>query len=121
MLAMGRRCDLPKTTARITDSTKVPAVATIVVGCLITGLVCVGDMKLTWSFSAFTVLVYYAITNLCAIRLKDEERLYPVWISYIGFIACLSLALFVDWRVMIAGLGLITFGLIWRKFFHPAI
>ena len=45
------------------------------------------------------MLVYYAITNLCAIRLKDEERLYPVWISYVGFIACLSLALFADWRV----------------------
>jgi len=64
--------------------------------------------------------VYYAITNLCAIRLKDEERLYPVWISYVGFIACLSLALFVDWRVMITGLGLIAFGLIWKKFFNRA-
>ena len=121
VLAMGRRGDLPKATTRINESTKVPALATITVGALITGLVCLGDIKLTWSFSAFTVLVYYAITNLCAIRLKDEERLYPVWISYIGFIACLSLAFFVDWRVMIAGLGLITFGLIWRKFFHPAI
>ena len=120
VLAMGRRGDLPKATTRINESTKVPALATITVGVLITGLVCLGDIKLTWSFSAFTVLVYYAITNLCAIRLKDEERLYPVWISYVGFIACLSLALFVDWRVMITGLGLIAFGLIWKKFFNRA-
>ena len=117
VLAMGRRCDLPKTTARITDSTKVPAVATIVVGCLITGLVCVGDMKLTWSFSAFTVLVYYALTNLCAIRLKIEERLYPSWVSYIGLFACLCLAVFVEWRIILAGLSLIALGLALRWLF----
>ena len=117
VLAMGRRCDLPKTTARITDSTKVPAVATIVVGCLITGLVYVGDMKLTWSFSAFTVLVYYALTNLCAIRLKIEERLYPSWVSYIGLFACLCLAVFVEWRVILAGLSLIASGLALRWLF----
>ena len=120
VLAMGRRGDLPKVTARITESTKVPAVATIVVGALITGLVCVGDMKLTWSFSAFTVLVYYALTNLCAIRLKHEERLYPVWIAYAGFIACLSLAFFVEWRVMATGLGLIALGLILKNIFRQA-
>jgi APA family basic amino acid/polyamine antiporter len=117
VLAMGRRCDLPKTTARITDSTKVPAVATIVVGCLITGLVYVGDMKLTWSFSAFTVLVYYALTNLCAIRLKIKERLYPSWVSYIGLFACLCLAVFVEWRIILAGLSLITLGLALRWLF----
>ena len=117
VLAMGRRCDLPKTTARITDSTKVPAVATIVVGCLITGLVCVGDMKLTWSFSAFTVLVYYALTNLCAIRLKIEERVYPSWVSYIGLFACLCLAVFVEWRTILAGLSLIALGLALRWLF----
>lgn len=117
VLAMGRRCDLPKTTARITDSTKVPTVATIVVGCLITGLVYVGDMKLTWSFSAFTVLVYYALTNLCAIRLKIEERLYPIWVSYIGLFACLCLAVFVEWRIILAGLSLIALGLALRWLF----
>ena len=120
VLAMGRRGDLPKATVHITESTKVPAVATIVVGCLITGLVCVGDMKLTWSFSAFTVLIYYTLTNMCAIRLKPEERLYPSWVAYAGFIACLSLAFFVEWRVMIAGLGLIALGLIWKRFFWQA-
>jgi APA family basic amino acid/polyamine antiporter len=63
------------------------------------------------------VLVYYAITNLCAIRLKPEERLYPAWTAYLGFAACLSLAFFVEWRVTLAGLGLIALGLIWKHFF----
>ena len=95
-----------------------PAVATVLVAVVIGGLVCVGDVKLTWSFSAFTVLVYYALTNLCAIRLKHEERLYPVWIAYTGLIGCLSLAFFVEWRVMIISFGLIALGLIWKKSFR---
>ena len=113
-LAMGRRGDLPEATGRIKQSTKVPAVATVLVAVVIGGLVCVGDVKLTWSFSAFPVLIYSAITNLCAIRLKPEERLYPAWISYLGLLSCLSLAFFVEWRVMLTGLGLIAFGLVWK-------
>jgi len=120
VLAMGRRGDLPEATANIRESTGVPVTATLVVGAFIAGLVCIGDFKLTWSFSAFTVLVYYALTNLCAIRLKPEERLYPVWISYIGLIACLSLAFFVEWRVMLIGLGLIASGLVWKAAFNRA-
>ena len=120
VLAMGRRSDLPAATAEIQESTGVPVTATVVVGIFIAGLACLGDFKLTWTFSAFTVLVYYAITNLCAIRLNPEERLYPVWISYAGLITCLSLAFFVEWRVMLAGLGLIAAGLAWKALFNRA-
>ena len=118
VLAMGRRGDLPKATARISESTSVPAVATVGVAVLIAGLVCVGNVKLTWSFSAFTVLVYYAITNLCAIRMKPGERLYPIWPAYLGLAACLTLAFFVDWEIWLTGLGLIIFGLAWRACFN---
>ena len=118
VLAMGRRGDLPKATARISESTSVPAVATVGVAVLIAGLVCVGDVKLTWSCSAFTVLVYYAITNLCAIRMKPGERLYPIWPAYLGLAACLTLAFFVDWEIWLTGLGLIIFGLAWRACFN---
>ena len=118
VLAMGRRGDLPKATARISESTSVPAVATVGVAVLIAVGVCVDDVKLTWSFSAFTVLVYYAITNLCAIRMKPGERLYPIWPAYLGLAACLTLAFFVDWEIWLTGLGLIIFGLAWRACFN---
>ena len=61
-LALGRRGDLPKVTACISESTRVPAAATVAL--LIAVGVCVRDVKLTLSFSTFTVLVYYVITNL---------------------------------------------------------
>lgn len=118
VLAMGRRGDLPKSTARISESTSVPAVATVGVAVLIAGLVCVGDVKLTWSFSAFTVLVYYSITNLCAIRMKPVERLYPIWLAYLGLAACFTLAFFVVWKIWLTGLGLIIIGLAWRACFN---
>ncbi len=113
-LAMGRRGDFPKQVGQVKESTKVPAVATVLVAVIISGLVCVGDLRLTWSFSAFTVLVYYAVTNLCAIRLSPDERLYPAWISYLGLLSCLSLAFFVEWRVLLIGLSLVAIGLIWK-------
>jgi basic amino acid/polyamine antiporter, APA family len=113
-LAMGRRGDLPKNVGQVKETTKVPAAATVLVALIISGLVCVGDLKLTWGFSAFTVLIYYAVTNLCAIRMKKEERLYPAWISYLGLCACLSLAFFVEWRALSTGLALVVIGLGWK-------
>ena len=66
----------------------------VVVGVAIAGLVLVGNIKTTWSFSAFTILVYYAITNFCALRLPADQRLYPRWIAIVGLVACLGLAFF---------------------------
>ncbi len=115
LLAMGRRGDMPTGVARINAQTGVPAIATLVIGMMIGGLVLLGDIRLTWSFSAFTVLVYYAITNLCAIRLPPEQRLFPIWPAYCGLAACLFLAFWVPWQIWMAGLGLIAAGLLWQK------
>lgn len=54
-----------------------PAAAVVLVGGIILGLCLLGDVKLTWSFSALTVLVYYAVTNLAALRMPKEHRLCP--------------------------------------------
>ncbi len=113
-LAMGRRNDLPLAFARIDRSGSTPTVAVIGVGLLVTALVLAGDVKLTWSFSAFTVLVYYAITNLAALRLSGNHRLYPRFVSVLGLISCLFLAFWVDPEIWLAGLGTISIGLIWH-------
>ena len=77
-------------------------------------LVAIGNVKMNWSFSAFTVLVYYAITNLAALRLKGEERLYPRWVACVGLAACLSLAFAVEWHVWAVGCALLGIGLAWH-------
>jgi APA family basic amino acid/polyamine antiporter len=107
LLAMGRRGDMPATTANL-------SVAVVVTGVAIAALAATGSVKTNWSFSAFSVLVYYAITNLAALQLNADERLYPRWIAWIGLAACLSLAFAVEWQIWLAGLALIAAGLAWH-------
>ncbi|MCC5827887.1 MAG: amino acid permease [Phycisphaeraceae bacterium] len=118
VLAMGRRGDLPDATARLNASGTTPYIAVIVVGLVITGLAAIGNVKTTWAFSAFTVLIYYAITNLAALRLKKEDRIYSPVFAWCGLAACLFLAFWVDWRVWLMGLVLIAIGLLWHRLYR---
>lgn len=114
LLAMGRRRDLPRIVARLNQSQTTPDVAVVTVGVAIAVLVAIGNVKTTWSFSAFNVLIYYAITNLAALRLPAEGRLYPQWLAWAGLASCLFLAFWVEQQIWLAGLGLIVAGLIWH-------
>ena len=114
LLAMGRRGDMPEATARIDPSGSTPYVAVVIIGVAIAGLVLIGNVKTTWSFSAFSVLIYYAITNLSALRLSDEERLFPKWLAWGGLAACLFLAFWVEIQIWLVGLALIAAGLVWH-------
>ncbi|WP_442482857.1 APC family permease [Aeoliella sp. SH292] len=107
VLAMGRRGDLPQSTSNL-------RIAVIVVGLVIGSLVAIGSIKTTWSFSAFTVLIYYAVTNLAAIQLADDERLYRRWWAWAGLIACLALGFAIEPSVWATGLGVLAVGLVWH-------
>jgi len=114
LLAMGRRGDVPGALGRLNRSATTPTAAVVAVGVIIALLTLLGDVQTTWTFSAFTVLIYYGLTNLAALRLPPEHRLYPRAISWAGLIACFALAFFVPWRVWAAGLGLIALGWVWH-------
>ena len=110
-LAMGRRGDLPAVFARVNSAGTTPAPAVLLVGCVILGLTAIGSIRLAWSFSAFTVLVYYAITNLAALRLPREDRLYHPAVAWAGLAGCLGLAFWVEPRAWGAGLAVLGAGL----------
>lgn len=113
LLAMGRRGDVPSRLSSISAAgTPVPAV--IAVAIVIGLLVLVGDVKLTWSFSAFTVLVYYAITNLAALRLPREQQMFSPAFAWGGLVSSAFLAFWVEWKIWVFGLALIAAGLIWH-------
>lgn len=118
LLAMGRRGDMPPLTATISPNTATPSYAVLIMGGVIALLVLVGNVKTTWSFSAFTVLIYYAITNLSALQLSDAERLYPRWLAWVGLGACLFLAFWVEVQVWVFGCGMIALGLVWHAIAH---
>ncbi len=107
-LAMGRRVDLPASFATIDSSGRTPTVAVVAVTLFVAALSLVGDVGLTWSFSAATVLLYYTITNLAAMRLPPEKRRFPVAFSVLGLAGCLSLAAFVDRWVWIPAAAVIA-------------
>lgn len=114
LFAMGRRGDMPQSTARVHTGRGTPAVAVWVMGAVILALTLVGSIKLAWSFSAFTVLIYYALTNLAALRLRPEQRLYPRWVSWVGLVSCLGVAFFVEPRIWLVGLAWLVVGWAWR-------
>ena len=118
VLAMSRRGDLPRALAEVDMRTSSPRAAVFVVGGLIAVLAASGSVKTTWSFSAFTVLVYYALTNLAALKLPPAQRLYPVWVPCSGLVCCLGLAFWVEPEIWVAGLGLIALGLLWHRVAH---
>lgn len=120
VLAMGRRGDLPGIFARINKEQTTPYFAVVAVGLAIAGLALTGNIKLAWSFSAFSVLIYYAITNLAALRIKKEDRLYSPAFAWGGLVSCLFLAFWVEWHIWLAGLALIILGLGWHKMFGAA-
>jgi len=115
LLAMARRREMPSALDRVSERTSSPTRAVWTIGALIGALVLLGDIRTTWSFSAFTVLVYYGLTNLAALRLPPEARRFPRWIAVSGLIACFGLAFFVEVAVWLAGIGLIVVGLVWRN------
>lgn len=115
LLAMGRRRDMTAVVAKINEAGETPTVAVMVMGTFIGMLVLIGNVETTWTFSAFTVLIYYAITNFAALQLKGDQRLFPKWVSWAGLIACLSLAFWVPTEVWLFGLLLIALGLIWHE------
>ena len=112
LLAMGRRRDMPGFLGRLRGNT--PAAAVIVMTVVVIGLTLIGDVETTWSFSAFTVLIYYGLTNLSALYIPNDGRLFPRWISVLGLVGCVSLAAFVPPRILAIGAGLIVAGALWH-------
>lgn len=113
LLAMSRRRDMPGLFESV-DERGSPRRAVIATGIAIAALTATGSVKTTWSFSAFTVLVYYALTNLAALRLPPERRRYPRALAVAGLWSCLGLAFWVEREVWLAGLLLLAIGLIWH-------
>jgi APA family basic amino acid/polyamine antiporter len=112
VLAMARRRDLPSSLAHVDRGSPRRAVA--VTGGVIAALALIGSVKTTWSFSAFSVLVYYAIANACALRQPAEERRFPRIVPIAGLVACAGLAWWVESRIWLVGVGLVVAAVVAR-------
>jgi len=51
------------------------------------------DVIRSIKLSSFFILIYYAITNFCVIKLKKNDRLYSLAFAFYGFITCIIFAI----------------------------
>ncbi len=110
-LAMGRRRDMPSPLARLSRKGQ-PTAAILLSGLVVAGVTLLGDISLAWSFSAMTVLLYYGITNLAALRIDPRRGT-----SWAGVGSCVFLSFFVPLEIWLLGLALIAVGLSWKAAF----
>lgn len=116
LLGMARRRDVPFAFSKINPKTQSPVTSVWVTAAIIGLLVLSGDVVFTWSFSAFTVLIYYSITNLSAFMMPSDLRLYPRWVPAMGLFGCLFLAVWINPKILFLGVAVIGVGLVWHWF-----
>jgi APA family basic amino acid/polyamine antiporter len=105
--AMARNGQFPTFLSRIHPKFQTPYYAVWVTGALSTLLV-FGDFSRVVAVGTFALLFHHALVNFAALKLRSENRRYPVLVSAIGFLLCLSLLVFLSrdaWLIGITGLA----------------
>ena len=109
-LAMAREGDLPRALAAVEPRHQVPARAQLLLGLVVVVIVLAVDLRGAIGFSSFGVLVYYAVTNLAALRQPREQRRWPRPVQVLGVIGCLTVAVSLPLASVLAGAAVLLLG-----------
>ena len=71
-----------------------PVNSVIITSAVVLALVLTGSLVQVAAFTGLTILIYYAVTNISALKLQPEKRLYSRVIPIAGLISCLGLVVF---------------------------
>jgi len=115
VFAMARKRDLPRALEHIHPAHAVPDRAVLLAGAIIVVVALVGTLKWVVAAATFTILVYYTITNLAALRMPIEKKLYPNWIPVLGLTFCVVLAASQRPITVGSGLALLAIGFAVRR------
>lgn len=118
MLAMGRRHDLPPIFQTIHNRYRVPHLGIVITGLIILLLTIFGTFEFVVRAATFTILLYYSITNIAALKQPRKEQIYGRVIPICGLIGCLTMSVSLPFSVIISGIGLLIIGFIIRFLFH---
>lgn len=102
--AMAEGRDLPRIFGRVSEA-GVPVVSTITAAASIFTLAMLGTIPVIASTATFSILLYYTVTNISAVKMKKGRDTFPVWISWIGLFGCLFMAVAMDLSVIPQVLG----------------
>ncbi len=112
--AMARRGDLPRALDRVHPRHQVPHRAVIVIGAAAAIVAATGTLRGIASAASFSILVYYGIANLAALRMPRAAKLYPDAVPIVGLVSCLVLALAVPGALIAAGAAILIAGFVVR-------
>jgi APA family basic amino acid/polyamine antiporter len=105
---MADQGDLPRLLAAVHPTRRVPHRAEAAVGACVIVAVLAGGLVAALSFSAFAVLLYYAVANAAAWKLHGEERRFPRWLAAAGLASCLLLAASLPLETVLRGFVALT-------------
>ncbi|WP_166979695.1 APC family permease [Paramicrobacterium fandaimingii] len=117
-LAMAREGDLPRPLAAVHERWRVPHRIELLLAVISIALVLTLDLRGAIGFSSFGVLLYYFIANVSAWTQTAAHRRFPRWLQAVGMVGCIALAAAVPWQSLVAGVVVLTIGLIGRMLFH---
>ncbi|MEP6261847.1 MAG: amino acid permease [Gillisia sp.] len=118
MLAMGRRKDLFPVFKQVHRKHQIPHFGIFITGILIAVLTYFGSFEFILASAAFSILLYYSITNIAALKQPLEERRYGRAVPIFGLTGCLTMAFSLDFLVIFSGLSLLLIGFIIRWLLH---
>lgn len=110
MFAMGRRRELPGVLGAVSERYGVPYASQIIAGVVVFAVVAIGNLSFSAFLTSLTILFYYVVTNLSALRLKAKRLLFPRFMSVLGVIGCVVLAFFVPLQEWIATAAVLLIG-----------
>jgi len=118
ILAMGRRSDLPTIFQKIHHKYRVPHLGIMITGVIILLLTITGSFEFILRAAAFTILLYYSITNIAALKQPVKEQIYSKVIPVLGLAGCLSMSVSLPVNVILSGVGLLIAGFLFRFLLH---
>ncbi|HLW29717.1 MAG TPA: amino acid permease [Brumimicrobium sp.] len=110
MLAMGRRGDLPPIFESIHNRFRVPHIGILLTGVIILILTLLGSFEFIVRSATFTILLYYGITNIAALKQPKNEKMYSKFIPILGLLGCIVMSFSLPLNVMISGIALLLIG-----------
>jgi APA family basic amino acid/polyamine antiporter len=108
--AMARGGDLPSGLGAVSQRTRVPWRAELLVAGAVVVLVLVVDLREAIGFSSFAVLGYYAVTNAAALTLTAGQRRLPRAVPVAGLAGCVVLATALPLPAVVAGSAVLAAG-----------
>jgi basic amino acid/polyamine antiporter, APA family len=115
--AMSRRKDLLPILDHVNPH-GIPDRGVILTGAVLVMVVIFGTLEVIVAGAAFTILLYYSIANLAAMRMNESDRLFPRWVPVLGLVSCLLLAFTLEFNVIARGIGLLIAGLVLRLIYR---